>query len=132
MVSPLTLPLVLRGSGGDGDAAMVCDRMGCGDVDISCGGDLGIGIASSSGDGIVCMFFELVPRRRPLRTGLDRFSGEEGRSPAFLLSFRLLMTVPSRLSPNPRGLRSGVAGAGCDQKRHMDINVLVHTRGSTG
>ena len=58
-------------------------------------------MVSSSGEGMVCMFLELVPLRNALNCDLDRFSGEGARSPDFLLSFRLPITVPSRLSPNP-------------------------------
>ena len=85
----------------------VCDRFGCGVVGSLCGGDFGIGIASSSGEGMVCIFLELVPRLNGFRCGRDRFSGEEGRSLGFLPSFRLPITVPSRRSPK-RGLPSGV------------------------
>lgn len=69
-----------------------------------------MGIVSSSGDGIVCIFLELVPRRSA-KCGLERFSGEGGRSAAFLSSLRLLITVPSRRSPNPRGFFSGLGTA---------------------
>lgn len=98
VTSPLTLSFVLPCSG-VGDTATVWDRVGWGDVVPLCGGDFGIGMASSSGDGMVCMFLELVPRRSGFRCGLDRFSGDGGRSAAFLLSFRLPITVPSRLNP---------------------------------
>ena len=93
---------------------MVCALFGCGlDVFLS-GGDLGIGIASSSGDGIVCIFLELVPLRKE-NCGLDRFSGELVRSPGFLSSFRRAMTVPSRRNPKPRGLRSGAGETTCGE-----------------
>ena len=110
-VSPLTFPFVLRPSDGDGDVACVWDRTGCGLDGSLRGGEVGNGGASSSGDGIVCMFFELVPRRSPPRRGLDFFSGDGGRSPADLLSFRLPMTVPSRRNPKPLRFCSGAGDA---------------------
>ena len=64
IASPLTVSFILRCSGGEGETVMVCALFGC-ELDIFLsGGDLGIGIASSSGDGIVCIFLELVPLRR--------------------------------------------------------------------
>lgn len=56
------------------------------------------------------MFLELVPRRKGFRFGLVRFSGDGGRSPGFLPSFRLLITVPSRRRPK-RGRDSDVGAA---------------------
>lgn len=65
IASPLTCSFILCCSGGDGESAMVCALVGCGLDVFLCGGDMGIGgIASSSGDGIVCIFLELVPLRR--------------------------------------------------------------------
>lgn len=111
IASPFRVPLVLRCSGGEGGTAKVCDCVGCVVDGSLCGGDWGMGIASSSGDGIVCMFFVLVPRRSAFRCGLERFSGEGGRSPVFLSSFRLPITVPRRRSPKPRDFFSGVVAA---------------------
>lgn len=120
--SPLTLPFAFRCCGGEGATAPVCDLVGCGFAMSLCGGYLGRGIASSSGDGIVCMFLELVPRRSAFRCGLERLSGEGGRSPAFLSSFRLLITVPSRRSPNPRGFFSGVGTAARSQYESIGVS----------
>lgn len=82
----------------------------------------------ASGEGIVCMSFELVPLRNGLKFDLKRFSGDGGRSDFF--SFFRPITVPKRFSPpNPVGRRgdscTGGEEADPDRIRRAPPDVSV-------
>lgn len=71
------------------------------------------------------MSLELVPLLKGLRFGLERLSGEGGRSVGFEFWRRRPMTVPNRLKPNLRCSGTVHRLIGCTHKPILNILGVV-------